>query len=651
MLRHSHARRALISTWAVCAAATATAQDGSVKGIARPIASVQGPPAGVPALSAQDVEAFLDGMIPIQQRQNDIAGTVVMVVKDGKVLFAKGYGFADVEHRTPVTDATLFRIGSVSKTFTWTAVMQLVEQHRIDLDRDVNTYIDFILPAPFGKPVTMRQLLTHTAGFEENIKDLFVAAPEDMRPLGEYLKTHIPHQIFPPGTTPAYSNYGATLAGFIVQRVSGKPFNDYIRDNILTPLAMTGATFAQPLPAELKGAMSSGYSQASKPAKAFELVQAWPAGSMAVSADAMSHFMIAHLEDGQYGGGRMLKPETVRLMHSRVFGVSPALNGMAHGFYQETRNGHAIVGHGGDTQWFHSDLHLLPDDHLGFFISSNSAGKGGDLRGVVWKGFLDRYFPYAPPASAALPNVMGDARSVVGRYRSSRRIETTSASVVGLVQTIVSVNPDSTISADSQKDPAGNPKRYQEIAPLVFREVHGQSLLAFTKDWNGDLAMGADYPFEVDQRVPALKAAPLNFVAAGFAVVVFTLTLLCWPVAGMLRRHYRVAPPLPSGYRGQRMLVRVACFTALLFLALRGSLLASISSDISAISSAKDGYVHVLQAIGCLAVLGLPIAIALCVVSWRNRSLWIWTRVWNTLAAGAFAAFTLFVLNWHLLSM
>ena len=123
-------------------------------------------PAGAaPALTAEDVEAYLDGMIPLQIRRNDIAGAVVSVVKDGKILFTKGYGFSDVKKRTPVTtDATLFRIGSISKTFTWTAVMQLVEQGKLDLDKDINTYLDFTIPATFGKPVTMNHVLSHTAG-------------------------------------------------------------------------------------------------------------------------------------------------------------------------------------------------------------------------------------------------------------------------------------------------------------------------------------------------------------------------------------------------------------------------------------------------------------------------------------------------------
>ena len=275
-----------------------------------PIAIPQAPQTA-PQLVKPDLEAFFDGFLPIQLKRDDIAGAVVAVVKDGQVLFAKGYGYSNMKERKPVTvDATLFRPGSISKTFTWTAVMQLVEQGKIDMNRDVSDYLDFKVPATFGKPVTMRDLITHTPGFEEAIKDLFVSKPADIRPLQEYLERHLPDEIFPPGTTPAYSNYGATLAGYIVQRVSGLPFDEYVDKNILGPLNMKHTTFAQPLPENLKPLMSEGYNLASQPAKDFEFIQAWPAGSLSTSAEDMTHFMIAHLQNGQYNGVQILKPET-----------------------------------------------------------------------------------------------------------------------------------------------------------------------------------------------------------------------------------------------------------------------------------------------------------------------------------------------------
>lgn len=608
-------------------------------------------PGATPALTAQDVEAFLDGMIPLQLRQNDIAGTVVSIVKNGKVLFTKGYGYSDVKARKAVTtDATLFRIGSISKTFTWTAVMQLVEQGKIDLNRDINSYLDFTIPAAYGKPVTMNHVLTHTAGFEENIKDLFVAS--DLRSIGDYLKTHVPNRIYAPGTTPSYSNYGATLAGYVVERVSGTPFNEYVRANILQPLGMTRATFEQPLPADLKPFMSQGYAQASQEPKKFELVQAWPAGSAAASAEAMSRFMIAHLEDGQLGDARILKPETARLMHSRLFGVSPAVNGMAHGFYEESRNGQRIVGHGGDTQWFHSDMHLVLDEHLGFFISSNSAGKGGDLRAAVWTAFLDRYYPYDPPPVAALPDVLVDARAVAGAYMSSRRAESNVLSVVvGVAQERVSVNADSTISSSTLKDLAGNPKHFREIAPLVFREVNGQALLAFVKDGNGNLVLGGDYPFEVGTRSPLLKNDRLNIGLVCFALIVFVASLLAWPVTAMMRKHYRSAPTLSRRYRQLRLVVRATAFAGLLFIVLVGTFLTSALSDIASYTSAKTGYFHFLQVLGVVGVLGLPVAVMYTLGSWRERELWVWTKVWNTILPLAFVAYAMFMFNWRLLSM
>ncbi|HKW31887.1 MAG TPA: serine hydrolase domain-containing protein, partial [Candidatus Acidoferrum sp.] len=166
-------------------------------------------------LTAADLSAFLDGLIPQQIEKGDIAGAVIAVVKDGKVLFEKGYGYSDVEKKTPVSPQdTLFRPGSISKTFTWTAVMQQVEQGKLNLDADVNQYLDFKIPSTFGKPTTLRDIMTHRSGFEETIKDLFVGEEKDLTPMSKYLPLHLPKQIFAPGTIPAYSNYATTVAAY-----------------------------------------------------------------------------------------------------------------------------------------------------------------------------------------------------------------------------------------------------------------------------------------------------------------------------------------------------------------------------------------------------------------------------------------------------
>ena len=234
-------------------------------------------------LTATDLEAWLDGFMPYALEQTDVAGSVVVVVKDGKVLLQKGYGYSDLAKRTPVDpERTLFRPGSVSKLFTWTAVMQLVEQGKLDLDKDVNKYIDFKIPPYQGKPVTLRNIMTHTAGMEEVIRGLIANDEKEIAPLDATLKHWIPERVYAPGTTPAYSNYATALAGYIIERVSGQPFDQYIAQHIFAPLGMQHSTFSQPIQKNLLAMTSKGYKSASDgKEQPYEYINLAPAGSLA----------------------------------------------------------------------------------------------------------------------------------------------------------------------------------------------------------------------------------------------------------------------------------------------------------------------------------------------------------------------------------
>src|SRR5215467_800581 len=494
-----------------------------------------------PELTATDLEAFLDGFVPQQIEKADIAGAVLVVVKEGKVLFERGYGYADAEKKTPVSPQnTLFRPGSISKLFTWTAVMQQVELGKLDLDRDVNEYLDFKIPATYPQPITLRNIMTHTSGFEETVQELFVGDAKSLKPVGDYLKQHLPARIFPPGTTPAYSNYATCLAGYIVQRVSGQKFDDYIDEHVLKPLAMSHSTFRQPLPESLQPLMSKGYVVASQPAKPFEFVEAAPAGSSSVSAMDMTRLMIAHLQDGQFENVQILKPETARMMHSRQFENLPDMNAMALGFYEETRNGHRIIGHGGDTEYFHSDLHLVPDAQVGFFVSYNSLGKGEvRAREAVWHAFLDRYFPYQIPDQPALSTAAQDAQTVSGHYIVSRRGGESILKVLAVAgQTKIAPNDDGTISSPDLKDMSGVPKKFREIAPLMFRDVDGQDRIAFKRDSSGNLVAVIDFPFMVFQKAAWYENSVLHLPILVCALIIFVLTLVLWPVMALIRKHY-----------------------------------------------------------------------------------------------------------------
>lgn len=602
-------------------------------------------------LTADDVHAFLDGFVPMQLEREDIAGAVVLVVKDGAILFAKGYGYSDVEKKTPVTvDATLFRPGSISKLFTWTAVMQLVEQGKIDLDRDINEYLDFKIPAKFGKPITLRNIMTHTPGFEEQIKDLITEDATPSATLKQHLVNHIPERIFPPGTTPAYSNYGASLAGYIVERVSGRPFNDYVAENIFKPLGMSHSTFAQPLPAELKPLMSNGYRLGSGKSKPFEIIEEAPAGALAATAADLSRFMIAHLQNGKFESGQILRSETATQMHSRQFGLSPALNGMCLGFYEESRNGKRIIGHGGDTIYFHSDLHLMLENGVGFFVSYNSAGKGDiSPRSALWYHFLDRYFPYTLPKAEKLASADADAKSVAGRYLTTRRSESTFLKV-GAVEDNVRVTPDEngTLKIEPFKDFNGQTKKWQEIAPLVYRSVNGQDLLAFVHDAQGNMVLAPNFPAAAEQHISLVQSADFNQALIVGVLVVLGLTLACWPIAAMIRGHYHQRLDLDAGYLRLRPWVRVVCAVDIAFVCI--FLMVLTSDGINALSSKTDMKFHAIQAVGVLGALGTIIVLLATLRSWRDPHAWFWGKVWNLLLLLACLGFVWFSWHWNLLN-
>ena len=618
------------------------------------------PPASQPAadlpheLTAADLEVFLDGLVPRQIDRDDIAGAVVAVVAGGSVLFEKGYGYADVAKRTPVSPRdTLFRPGSISKLFTWTAVMQLVEQGKLDLDRDVNQYLDFSIPATFPQPITLRHIMTHTAGFEEVAKDLFVAAPERLQPLREYVVSHLPRRIFAPGTTPAYSNYATALAGFIVERVSGQSYFDYITAHILTPLGMTHSTPVQPLPAALQDSMSNGYRLATSPPRPFEYVQAWPAGSMSVSADDMTHFMLAHLHDGVFQGGRILQPDTVRLMHAAQPSPAPGVNAMALGFYEESRNGHRIISHAGDTQYFHSDLHLVPDAGVGFFVSYNSAGRGqANNRTELWHAVLDRYSPFTPAAPTVVASAKTDASSVAGTYLVSRRSDDSVLRLAGVVgEVTVSARPDGAITVSALKSGNGQVKTWREVGPLLYREDDGQDRIAFRRTPAGQLELVPDLPVFVFQRIGWGQNRMVLLVVFSLSVLVLALTLVAWPIAAGIRWHYGRPLALTPVDRRLRVATRLVCAFELGVVGVLLSVLVAVSSDFTLLSRRYDNRLLAIEAMALIAVIAIVIPLFNAYRAWRDSRRWRWSRPWDTLIALACVALVWLVASMNFVSL
>lgn len=563
--------------------------------------------APTPALVSVDVEAYADGLVPSALARGGLAGAVVVVVKDGQVILAKGYGYADRAKGRPMDAArTVIRPGSISKLFTWTAVMQLVEQGKLDLDADVNDYLDFRIRDYQGQPLTLRHLMTHSAGFEESAKHLFAADPSRLRPLRAYLETVQPERIYPPGQVPAYSNYGVALAGYIVERVARQPFNDYIEQRVLMPLDMRRSTFRQPLPKGLAGDAALGYAQAGAAPIPFELVNAAPAGALSTTGRDMANFMIAQLDQGRFRGAEILKPYTAQAMQRVAVRPIAGLDAMTLGFFRRDKHGLTALGHGGATEAFQSSLVLLPDKRLGVFVSVDGPGKAGRaLHRDLVDGLLKRYYPErgAPPATRLTARLHG--KQLVGRYENSRQSASNFLAIARLLgSAAVSLNDDDTVSVSTLRARDGRIKRWREIEPYVWQEVDGDSRLAAKRVDGRIVAIGTDDapPAMWLQPVPAWRSAGWMLPLFYAAVAVHVLALALWPAAALVRRHTQRRLKLDGRERDLRLLTFFGLIANLLLLALWAWMFGRIDLSPRLLDGQLDSGLRIAQLLGLLSV-------------------------------------------------
>ena len=580
------------------------------------------PPSGEHQLTAEDVNAWLDGKLPDALKNGDIPGAVVTVVKDGQVVTTRGYGWADTgaSGGQPVAvdpQTSLFRVASISKIPTSIAAMQLVEQGKVDLDTDISAYLDFEIERRFDEPLTLRHLLTHSAGFDEH------GSLTPGTDLEAYVKNDPPAQVFVPGTTPGYSNYGMALAGYIVQRVSGQPFETYVREHVLEPAGMTTSTYEQPLPAGLAGSLGPGYTSTGEEVP-FEVMGDFPAGSLTVSAPDFAAFMNAQLSRSP----KLLREETWEQMWSPGLGEDKLGNRakageMGLGYFELTRHGRRIVEHSGDhTRGWHSKFELYPEEKTGIFISYNGDGNGSDssnnLREDLAQGFADRYFPGETVKASGSKNSADRARQVAGSY-------------------IPSISPRNTFLAawspffgKATIEHTGGGKlildkaQYVEVEPWVWRQVDGRGAIAAqVKDGKVvSLSMG-----------PAVTLLPTTLhqqalvPVFGVCLVLLLVATVAWPVGALrrrraLKRGREVGAPLPwltRVARGGGVLALSAQLTWTLLLVVFVANSSTITDGSFAWLIPVARCAQVLQVLGMVAI--IPAAVDL-VMSLRRRAGW-----------------------------
>lgn len=594
----------------------------------------------------QAVAAFFDDLLSAQLRDYHIAGAAVALVKDDQLYFAKGYGYVEaVEQQPVVAEQTLFHTDSTGKLFVWTAIMQLAEAGKVDLDADVNSYLDFSIPATFDQPITLKHLMSHSAGFED-VGYLFTKNASELEPTGRWLAQHIPTRVRAPDVVSGYSNYGTALAAYIVERVAGLPFDQYVEEQIFQPLAMMHSTLSQPLPAALAADLTTNYRYVNGRFNAQPAIYVRvPAGEAYTTVTDMAKFMAAHLQDGD---SPILHAAAAQQMHSQLFAHHPLVSGMAYGFAESTQNGEAILRHEGNLEGVSSSaLFLLPAHQLGVYAAYNSNGgfgPGEQLRSA----FLDHFFPVEapPPRPVALTAEQIDQLS--GSYRSTRLFYTSFAKVTTLlggnygdIQVVAGANGTFTTQGLG-----ASALRWTPISPQVLQLTDG-ALNSY-----GNLVFGADQagritqlfvsnnPYRAYEKVAWYASANLHLLWLGICEALFLALLLSSVLLWVMRRLRCSAPAAAPNDLIQWLLVGV-CILALLF-------------PLGLVMTLADALLYGVTGV-LLGVLTVPLAaialtgLLLFVIVQRWRSIHGAVRLQTSLLLVAMGSFIGWLSYWNLL--
>jgi CubicO group peptidase (beta-lactamase class C family) len=447
-------------------------------------------------IDSADLAQFVDSLIAAQMEKEHIPGAVFVLVQNGRVLYQRGYGLANLATRTPVDpEKTIWRIGSISKVFTATAVVQLADRGRFTLADDVNKYLTgFKVPATFPEPVRVEHLLTHTGGFDEIRPGTRAETASGLLPICDFVSTRLV-RLRPPGRIISYSTYGITLAGCLVEQVSGTSFENYLSQNIWRPLGMIRTNIV--VPDSLRRDLAQGYEYDSGSNKLaeWEWYHTTPASSINASGADMGRFIIAHLQNGRLGGARIMSEAAARDMHRQHATSHAKLAGFAYGFYEDFTNGERIIKHGGNVEGFAAQLTLLPERGVGFFTASQH--EPARLKDVVETALLDRYFPATtkPTPPRPMTGHQQRAQRFAGTYELNQFCHSCGPARRVYWRAEVKAYPDGTISITGQK------QRFVEVSPLLFEGIDGRGRAAFREDEKGRISMLAGDAWIVFERV------------------------------------------------------------------------------------------------------------------------------------------------------
>lgn len=615
-------------------------------------------PATVPAPASArsplmvDLEAFADGAIAESMQDLDPTAALLSVVR-GDEAFAKGYGVADIATGRRADQTTLFGIGSISKTFTWLAVMILVDEGKLDLDADVNTYLKSFQIAPaFDTPLTMNHLLAHRSGFEES--NPWFYAPYAGESLGDLLARTIPARVAAPGERTAYTNWGSALAALIVQDVSGQAYDAFVQQRILDPLGMVSTTLHDPVsimpraynPPQLDARMATAYRLKKGLPEAQRYLgfePAYPMGSAALDARDAATYMRALLDGTQHAGGRLVSARTWDAFQRRLFTDREGADDFVGGFRHQEIAGYPAFGHQGGSS-FSATMKLIPELRMGIFLAVNSRSGWSDGRALARMLVLRAEGKAFDAMSLPAPIDADGAKALAGKYSPNRRTFSQAERVADLGSDMVATaNPDGSVLLSSGSESS----RYVPVGNDIWMDTRGERIKAY-RDSDGKVFRLSGLAIQTMDRMGPLQSSSDFYLLFGLAVLLSISTLL-----GAWWRWGRTIAVDRWGHRLRWLPPIVAAIWLALALSVAWLGLVIAGIEVSEFQAGKSSYPPIaakfVLSLSLLAAIAAGVLLVALVPAWVASGWSLWRRVHLSIYAVVLVLAVIAMWNWNMI--
>jgi len=598
----------------------------------------------------QEIQNFSDSFFSEKMEAYHVPGASLIVVENGKIVFSQGYGYANLKEKIPVNpEKTIFRVGSVSKLLTSTAVMQLAEQKKLKFNDDINQFLDLSLqvPSSYARPVTFANILTHTDGFDFGWGiGAFARSKENLLSLEDFLQENIPSRIYSPGKIFLYGNVGMTIAGHIIEKISGMSFNEYMQEHIFDPLEMNHSSFEQPLSEQLNRNLAVGYKYKNGQftPRPFGYYQNPPAGSLSATSIDIAHFLIAHLQNGKYKEERILRQENIEAMQKQQFSVNPKMAGATYGFYERYIRGERIIEHSGRLNGYNSLLVALPEHNIGFVLACNA--NGGKLINEFREEFLKTYFS-EPEKKDVVASSTSVTSSPLANLSGTYRLNQYAHNSIDKLGVLLGAAPEIKLNIDADKTLtfSSNPEeKWFRVSPLLFRSEEKNSYITFRKINGKTHFFQGDWAFLAFEKLAWYEPVKFQLKIFIFCLATFLITLVLWLSQLFLKSS------VLNNITNVAWLGELSLILALINIVFAtGVCFAVIPLDFwEILYGLPQGVKNLIQLTKVSAFLSVGLG-ALVVLAWFKEGNYIAAKIWYSIVATAGISFTFYLKYWNLL--